>query len=300
MTIDRRTALLAAGVGLALGACADAGSNTSAALTSDRIEDLLSGYAVNVESWYADLDFSARFDQAARDGFSHIEFWFIESWDRKATNLAKLAKDAGVQVAQIVGDCPALALPDSREIFLENCKRAVENARLLDTDIVTLTGHQNVEGVSKAESLKNYRDHIVAAAPIFEDAKVFAAIEPFNPYDHPGHFIYGSPDAVEIVRDVNSPFVKLNWDLFHMQRHEGELIGNLKRYADAICYVQLADAPDRGQPGTGDVNYENVLKQVRAGGYDRPIGLEFWAKDNDYALAIQDILKLAQAVETRG
>lgn len=254
---------------------------------------LLSDFAVNVESWYADIPFEDRFDRAARDGFSHVEFWFIDSWKRKAPQLAKLSKDAGVKIAQIVGDAPALANPEARSEFFENCKRAVENARLLGTEIITLTGHQDVDGISRAESLKTYTDHMAAVAPIFEDAKVFAAIEPFNPYDHPGHFIYGSADAVEIVRQINSPFLKLNWDLFHMQRHEGELIGNLKRHADTICYVQIADTPHRGQPGTGDVNYTNVLKQVREGGYERPIGLELWAKNKNYDQAITDILALA-------
>lgn len=297
--MNRRDAFII-GAGVAgLAACSGpADSGALSELSFQEKTELLGGYALNVESWYADLDFSARFDKASRDGFSHVEFWFIDSWDRDASELSKLAGDAGVSVAQIVGDCPPLALPQTRDVFLENCKRAVENASILNTNIVTLTGHQNIEGVSKAESLKNYSDHMAAAAPIFEDAKVFAAIEPFNPYDHPGHFIYGSADAVDIVRAINSPYVKLNWDLFHMQRHEGELIGNLKRHADLICYVQLADAPDRGQPGTGDVNYTNVLKQVRAGGYDRPIGLELWAKDKDYDQAVADVLKLSQSVNT--
>ena len=295
--MNRREALLVSAAVAGLAACAE-GSEFGAALAAGEKEELLSGYALNVESWYSGLPFLDRFDKAAKDGFSSVEFWFVDSPDRGAAALAKAAKDAGISIAQIVGASPPLALPDSRKVFVENCKRAVENAAALDCDIVTLTGHQNVEGVSKADSLKAYQDHIAAVAPIFEDAKVFAAIEPFNPYDHPGHFIYGSPEAVAIVRDIKSPFVKLNWDLFHMQRHEGELIGNLKRHADTICYVQLADAPARAQPGTGDVNYANVIKQVRAGGYDRAIGLEFWAKDKDYDQAVLDMLDLSRAVKS--
>ncbi|GGX65039.1 hydroxypyruvate isomerase [Litorimonas cladophorae] len=291
--MDRRQVFsqtLALGAGAAaLTACV---APQSEILTESQRRSLLSGFALNVESWYTDLPFEARFDKAAEDNFSHVEFWFVDSWDRKASDLAKLARDAGVKVAQIVGDSPALANPDSRAEFIDNCKRAVENARILDTKIVTLTGHQNVEGLSKSESLKAYAAHMAAVAPIFEDAKIFAAIEPFNPYDHPGHFIYGSADAVEIVNTLQSPFVKLNWDLFHMQRHEGELIGNLKRHADTICYVQIADTPDRGQPGTGDVNYVNVLKQVRSGGYSGPIGLELWAKDKNFDQAIADVLSM--------
>lgn len=260
------------------------------------MREKLSDFALNTESWFLDRPFNARFDAAARAGFSHVEFWALNDQARKAETLAKIAGDAGVAIAQIVGDAPTLARPDTRSEFLENCKRAVERADILDTDIITFVGHQNVDGISKADSLKAYADHMAAAAPIFEGAKVFAAIEPFNPYDHPGHFIYGSGDAVAMIRQINSPFVKLNWDLFHMQRAEGELIGNLRRSSDTIAYVQIADAPDRGQPGTGDVNYANVIRALRTGGYTRPIRLEFWAKDKDYGRAIRDVLTLADAL----
>lgn len=292
--MDRRT-VLAAGT-LAVTACAATPLATSAASPSTSVRERLSGFALNTESWFLDRPFAERFDAAARAGFSHVEFWALNDQDRRAEYLAKVAGDAGVSIAQIVGDVPALARAETRVEFLDNCKRAVARAKILGTDVITFVGHQNVDGVSKADSLRAYTDHMAAAAPIFVTAQVFAAIEPFNPYDHPGHFLYGSHDAVAMIRQINSPFVKLNWDLFHMQRAEGELIGNLRQAADTIAYVQIADAPDRGQPGTGDVNYANVIRQVRAGGYTRPIGLELWAQDRDYDRAIADILMLADAL----
>jgi hydroxypyruvate isomerase len=101
---------------------------------------------------------------------------------------------------------------------------------------------------------------------------------------------------LRICEEIASPFVKINWDLFHMQRHEGELIGNLRRGKDQICYMQLADSPDRHQPGTGEIDYKNVIKACRAAGYTRPIGLELWAKDDDYGQAREDIYNLATAL----
>ena len=289
--IDRRNVLLASA---ALAACSAATSDTMK--TKPDRADLLSGYAVNIESWYADTPFEQRFDRAARDGFSHVEFWFIDSWKRDAVALARLASDAGVRISQIVGDAPGLARSDVRDTFLENCKRAVANAHTLGTDIITITGHQDVDGISKPDALATYADHLAAAAPIFANAGCIAAIEPFNPYDHPGHFVYGSSDAVAMVEAIGSPAVRLNWDLFHMARAEGELIGNLRRGHDAVAYIQIADAPDRGQPGTGEVNWANVLREVRSLGYDRPVGLELWAKDKDYAQAVEDMLALEAAV----
>lgn len=290
-----RRELIAAGVtGATLAACG--GSETQAVIPPENYRKAFAGFAVNIESWWRNAPFEQRFDLAARNEFTHIEFWFIDSWEREAKTLAKLAGDAGVKVAQIVGDAPALAKQNVRREFLDNVKRAIDNAQILDTDIVTITGHQNVDGIADEDALKSYRDHFAASAELWEEAKIYAAIEPFNPYDHPGHFIYGHKEALRICEHINSPFVKMNWDLFHMQRHEGELIGNLQRGKEQICYMQLADSPDRHQPGTGEIDYKNVIRACRAAGYERPIGLELWAKNDDYGQAREDIYTLAQAL----
>lgn len=290
-----RRELMAAGLaGTALAACA--ASEADAPISPEQYRKAFEGFAVNVESWWKETPFEARFDLAAKNHFSHVEFWFIDSWKRNAKELAKYANDAGVKVAQIVGDAPALAKPDIRGEFLDNVKRAIENAQILGTDIVTLTGHQDVEGISAEDALKSYQDHIAASAELWETAKIYAAIEPFNPHNHPGHFIYGHVEALRICEEINSPFVKINWDLFHMQRHEGELIGNLRRGKNQICYMQLADSPDRHQPGTGEIDYKNVIRACRDAGYSRPIGLELWAKDDDYAGAREDIYRLAMSL----
>ena len=300
--IDRRALFAGTVAAGALAACGGAGAEPAAALSDTERRERLSGFAANMESWYLDTPFLQRFDRAARDGFSHVEFWGPEGDDRTPESAAEAAQDAGLNVIQIVGGAPLLARGDAgtRAEFLDMCERTVEHADILDTNIATIVGHNDVEGVSKADALAAYTDHLAAAAPIFERAGVVAAIEPFNPYNHPGHFLYGSADAMEVVRAVDSDAVKINWDLFHMQRYEGELIGNLRKAGDTIGYVQLADAPDRGQPGTGDVDYANVVRAVRAAGYDLPIGCEFWAKDGDDARAVEDMLALAGRIAALG
>ena len=301
--MNRRELLVAGTVGAGLAACApkqsaDAklsdGAPSSGALSPDLKRAALSGFAVNVESWWRDMPFEARFDKAAAAGFSHVEFWFIDSWKRSARELKSHIPE-GLGVAQIVGDAPELARPETRAEFLENCKRAVDNADILGTDIVTLTGHQDVEGISAEDALKSYQDHMAAAVGIFEDAQVYAAIEPFNPYNHPGHFIYGHVEALRICQEISSPFMKINWDLFHMQRHEGNLIDNFRKGAEHVCYVQIADSPDRHQPGTGEIDHAGLLRAVREM-YQRPIGLELWAKDDDYEAALLDIVALSRNI----
>ena len=291
MKVNRRDIMAAGLAGTALAACGSVDSDMT--ISADDYRQAFQGFAVNVESWWRDVPFEQRFDMAAKKHFSHVEFWLIDSWDRSAKDLAVLANDSGVKVAQIVGNAPALAKPDVRGEFLDNVKRAIENAKILGTDIVTLTGHQDVEGITTEDALKSYQDHMAASAELWEAAKIYAAIEPFNPYNHPGHFIYGHVEALRICEEIASPYVKMNWDLFHMQRHEGELIGNLRRGKNQICYMQLADSPDRHQPGTGEIDYKNVIRACREAGYTRPIGLELWAKNDDDPKARDDIYNLA-------
>ena len=100
-------------------------------------------------------------------------------------------------------------------------------------------------------------------APTLESTKVMAILEPMNGrVDHPGHCLYGSPDALKICREVDSPFVKLNWDLYHMQITEGDLCGRMRDGLDQIGYLQLADHPGRFEPEAGEVHYNRVLKEA--------------------------------------
>jgi hydroxypyruvate isomerase len=99
--------------------------------------------------------------------------------------------------------------------------------------------------------------------------------------DHPGHCLYGSVDAVKICREVDSPMVKINWDLYHMQISEGDLCGRLKDGFDQVGYLQLADHPGRYEPGTGEIYYPRVLRAAHELGYRGFVGLECRPKEGE-------------------
>jgi len=79
---------------------------------------------------------------------------------------------------------------------------------------------------------------------------------------------------VRICREVDSPMIKINWDLYHMQISEGDLCGRLKEGIDQVGYIQVADHPGRHEPGTGEIYYPRVYKELKDLGYTGPIGLE--------------------------
>ena len=125
-------------------------------------------------------------------------------------------------------------------------------------------------------------------APMAEAAGVMLILEPMNiRVDHKGHCLYGSPEAVRICREVGSPMVKINWDLYHMQITEGDLCGRLAdgMKAGRIGYLQLADHPGRHEPGTGEIHYARVLKQAHDLGYRDYDGLECRPQAGELAAA---------------
>ncbi|WP_017931326.1 TIM barrel protein [Robiginitomaculum antarcticum] len=291
-----RAGLVAGVAGAALSACGADKDGRYGGIGHGERKKLLKGFSVNLEMWWTELPLEQRFELAALAGFTQVEIWFVSSANLNANELAKMAKAAGVKVTQIVGASSKLGAPYGRDIFLTSMKSAIEEAKILGAPVVTITGHEIIENQSNELSIENYRHNLEAAAPLFEEAKIFAAVEPFNPYDHPGHFINGHKDALNMVRVIGSDYVKINWDLFHMQRAEGNVIASLREGIDQVCYMQLADSPGRNQPGTGEMDYVNIISAARAAGYTGPIGLECVPKDNNNDQAVIDMLVLSERV----
>lgn len=169
---------------------------------------------------------------------------------------------------------------DHRE-FLGKIREACALAERLDIPMFTVVAGDDVSGVERAAMHEAVIRGLKLAAPICEDAGRMMILEPMNPDTHPGHCLYGSAEGVAICRAVDSPALRLNWDLYHMQRTEGNLVTNLDRHQEWIGYIQLADSPERMEPGTGEVNWPKVFQAIREIGYDLPVGLECEPEDGD-------------------
>ena len=288
MSITRRRLL--GSIGAAAGSALFA-EDFSAAAVSDDAKERLKGLACNMESWWTDLPFMQRFEQAAAHGFSAIEFWNYGVDGRDMNAVASLCNKLSLDIVQFTGwGDPSLADPANHKKFADSIRYAVELAQKLDAPMFTVVGHQQIDGMSQQECVRNLSKALEHVVPILEDGEKTLILEPFNPVDHEGHFLNGSTDALKICRSIDSPFVKINWDLYHMQLSEGNLVANMQNGLDQIAYVQVADVPGRHQPGTGELNYEFIFKALDEMGYDGPISLECWPGKDGERKAIADIL----------
>jgi hydroxypyruvate isomerase len=246
-------------------------------------------FAVNVEMWWRKQpDFLKRLEAAAALGFPAVELWPWEDKDRNA--VAETCERLGLTIAQFTawGFKPGMNDPKNHKLLVEKIEQGCEVAKKWKCPMMTVVAGDDIEGVSQEKMHETVIEGLKKVAPIAEKNNITLILEPMNiRVDHKGHCLYGSAPALKIIKAVGSKFVKLNWDLYHMHITEGDLCGHLKEgFADdAIAYIQLADHPGRNEPGTGEIHYPRVLKELKALKYAGYVGLECVPKGTEDAAA---------------
>jgi hydroxypyruvate isomerase len=275
MNVDRRSFL---GAGISLAAWQDVVARDASTLGHTPH----TRFAVNIEMWWRKLPFLERVRQVIAFGFPGIEFWPWKGVD--LDGLEKMSKDAGLEIAQFTawGFKPGMNNPDNHAAFVEAIRAGCEVAHKLDAKRMTVVAGNDQPGMTTEQMHAHVIAGLKLAAPIAEDANVTLILEPMNGrVDHPGHCLYGSPDAIRICAAVGSTHVKLNWDLYHMQISEGDLCGRLREGFEHVGYLQLADHPGRNEPGTGEIHYPRVLQEAYELGYRGLVGLECYPRDGE-------------------
>lgn len=256
----------------------------------------LAGYAINLDTWGKQLPFEQRFALARRLGFRTIEFWSVDRGNgTKASQIKRWMDENGLAVTQFAPAWPNFAEPSKIPELIKVTEQAIADAAVLNCSKITITGHSLVEGMSREAQLAGYTAGLMRMAPLLEKAGVTGMVEPFNRVNHLNHLLNGSQPAVPMVRSVGSPRIKLLWDFYHMQLEDGDLIEKFNAGFSEVAHVQIGDVPGRHQPGTGEIHHANLLRAVRAAGYQAPIGLEFLPLDQDDAKAVNDLLALGVA-----
>jgi hydroxypyruvate isomerase len=240
-------------------------------------------YAVNVEMWWPrERNFLKRLEAAAALGFPAVELW---PWQNKNQNaVAETCERLKLDIAQFTawGFKPGLNDPKNHTAFVDAIGKGCEVAKKWKCKMMTVVGGDDIPGVSQEKMHDAIIEGLKKGAPVAEKEGITLILEPMNiKVDHKGHCLYGSAPAVRICKAVGSKAVKINWDLYHMYITEGDLVGHLRKGWDEMAYLQLADHPGRNEPGTGEIDYPSVLKEIQKLGYKGYIGLECRPKDSE-------------------
>jgi hydroxypyruvate isomerase len=228
-----------------------------------------------------DLPVPQQLELYAQHGFNAFEYnglpnHSMEEAEQFRKKMDELKMDMGVFVVNS-GGWKGDALVDTafHEGFIQDMHKAVEYHKVMRNGWSTVTSGLAVSNLSHEQQTKNVIEGLKRAAHIISKTDLVLVLEPLNVLvNHAGYFVVTSEHAAEIIDGVNSPQVKILFDIYHQQISEGNLINNIEKHWDRIAYFQVGDVPGRKEPGTGEINYRNVFKAIHAKGYKGLLGME--------------------------
>jgi len=238
-------------------------------------------FSANLTMMFNEVDFLDRFQSASKAGFKAVEYMFPYDWPKEQLADALVANG----LEQVLHNLPAgdwasgergiACLPGREGEFQDGVGRAIEYANALKCPalncLVGLTpGDTDAEKVH--ETLVG---NLKFAADALDAAGIRLLVEPLNNQDIPGFHLVGTRDALRLLEAVDHTNIRIQYDIYHMQKMEGNLIATIETHLAQIGHMQLADNPGRHEPGTGEINFPNLFRAIDAAGYDGWIGCEY-------------------------
>ena len=249
-------------------------------------------FAANLSTLYTEVPFLQRFEKASQAGFSAVEFLFPYEWETAEIS-SRLQSHELTQVLfnlppgdRDQGERGLLGVPRRRDAFRAGFESALEIARVLACRrLHAMFGLADPDLEPRAQ-IDCAVENLHWAAPLAAEAGVTLLLEPLNQLDVPGYFLSTIPAARELLQIVGRPNVRLQFDVYHTQMTQGNILATLEDAFDEIGHIQISDVPGRHEPGTGEINYPHVfraLERLEYGGY---VGLEYApSADTDSSLA---------------
>ena len=199
----------------------------------------------------------------------------IEEQTKIGNLLAKLGMRMGVFVVD-GGDNWKTSLTtgkkEFKDKFIDTCKRSVEAAKRCNAKWLTVVPGFYERKLPYGNQFANVIDAMRAGAEIFEPHGLVMVLETLS--DTPELFLQQTHETYAVCKAVQSPSCKILYDIYHMQKTEGQLIVNMDRCWDEIAYIQIGDNPGRNEPTTGEINYKNLFKHIYDKGYKGVMGME--------------------------
>jgi hydroxypyruvate isomerase len=230
---------------------------------------------------FNEVPFLDRFALAAKAGFKGVEFLF--PYEHPAAEIAARLQDNGLQ--QVLFNAPAgdfakgergmAAIPGKQAAFRDSIKIALEYAATLACPRLHIMAGLKPEGVAHDTLTAVYGANLAYAAEECAKLGVKPIIEPINHRDIPGFFLNTTDQAAAIIAAIGPEKLGMQFDLYHCQITEGDVVKRVEKHLPLIAHMQVADTPGRHEPGTGEVNWPFVFKTIDALGFRGWIGCEY-------------------------
>ncbi len=244
--------------------------------------------SLNIEPVLTGMDFYDRIKAAAELGFSAVEFWNPEEKD--AARLGRIAAENKVKVAMCtLNGIFRYALENPYPVLSKAVAETISIMKEMGCgSMIIFSGYS--EG--KTDSQRNIiLENLKRLAEVAEKEDIVINIEPLNSLvECKGHYLNSQYAGFELVKCVNSPFIKMVYDIYHIQVMEGNIIENIVRNIDLISHFHSAGVPGRNELFLGENDYRNILKAIEKTGYNGLFGVEYWPSYQDHLQSLKEVL----------
>jgi hydroxypyruvate isomerase len=232
---------------------------------------------------FTDRPFGKRIEAASDCGYRAFEFW---DWrDKPIEEGLQRSRACGLSVAAMSGNrrhalidpaARAGLVAEMRDVLDVAARLSCRNIMMLSDVLASDGSAATVSPMTRNQKIDSVVQGLRALSPPAEAAGATLLLEPLNTrLDHRGCFLDSSDLAVEIVRRVESPQVKILYDIYHMHMMSEDVLRNIEKHRAWIGYIHVADSPGRHQPGTGDIDWPAVAKLLHELEYEGFVGMEF-------------------------
>jgi hydroxypyruvate isomerase len=238
-------------------------------------------FSANLTLLFNEVSFLDRFRKAAEAGFRAVEFQF--PYAHRIDDIADRLDRYGLE--PVLHNLPAgdwsggergiACLPDRAGEFQDSVGLALEYAGALGCRRLNCLAGVAPEGEPHDRLRETLVENLRFGARSLAEAGIALLIEPLNTRDTPGFFLCTASQAADIIRDAGCDNLHLQFDVYHMHIMGGDVAASLAKNLAQVAHVQIADAPGRHQPGTGEINYEAVFQVLEDGAYRHWVGCEY-------------------------
>lgn len=247
-------------------------------------------FAANLNFFYGDVPFLERFAAARRDGFNAVEF--VSPYEVEPAVVRKAMDDNKLKTVLFnaaigswdAGDRGLTVIGSREEEFRTLVDKVVPYAKELDCPRVNVMAGLHTElSEDKDVTWKRFVERLRYAADTLGKHGITVVLEHINTIDMPDYYIATPAMALQAVKEVGRDNCLIQYDMYHAQRMAGEVTGFLRANFKLIGHIQIADNPNRNQPGTGEMNYKFLLDELDRLGYAGWVGLEYKPTPNPAA-----------------
>jgi hydroxypyruvate isomerase len=245
-----------------------------------------------IEPFFLGTETSEKIKRVKKLGFEAVEFWF---WDHEFTGnnlvpheknireISAVCKEMNVVINDLVVNSPDgtiggfLTRPEDMDSYLDRLNKTMDIAHQLNCKkLITCTGNE-IDGRTFKQQFDSVVNTLSKAAEIADKEGIMLVLEALNSHvDHPGYFLTSAKIGFDIIKAVNSPGLKLLYDIYHMQIMEGNLIASIQENISLIGHFHAASVPGRNEIYLGEINYASIIKAIKDSGYQGYFGLEYW------------------------